>query len=339
VAWGVALAVIGLPLHRWLRRTTGSANLAAALSTLVVALGIGVPVALVAMRLGQEAGTAVDTVREQATDGRWRETAASVPYLGDWVARLDIAEVERRARAAVEELGRRSFGMIEGAIWAALQIVTALFILFYCFRDRHHLVGEVKRLLPLAPTDADRVVDGADGAIHATVYATLLSSAAQAVTGGLLFWALGLPAPVLWAVVMFVLGVLPFVGAFIVWLPAAIVLASADRWGAAAALVAWGLLMAGVVCYWIYAWAAGDRMRLHPVPALLAFMGGLAVFGVSGMVLGPCALAVAVALLDVWRYRMPANPAGPTAPSLASASPGESTPNGDANTAPRYVAG
>jgi predicted PurR-regulated permease PerM len=102
---------------------------------------------------------------------------------------------------------------------------------------------------------------------------------------------------------MFVLGVLPMVGAVLVWAPAAAYLIADDRWGAAAALAAWGVIMAGPVCNYVYAYAAGDRMRMHPVPTLLAYIGGLAVFGVSGMVLGPCVLAVTAALLDVWRQR------------------------------------
>lgn len=308
VAWAVTLAAVGLPVHRRVRRAVGNDNWAAGISTAFVVLVVGVPTALVAIRIGQEASGAVGVVREQANDGRLRETAERVPYVGEWVRRIDSNEVERQARAALQALADRSFGMIEGAAWAFVQILTAVFILFFCFRDRHHLLAEVEKLVPLA--SADRVIGRAEDAIHATIYGTLLTSAIQAVTGSLLFWALGLPAPVLWGAVMFVLGVLPFVGAFLVWVPAAVVLIAGERWGAALALAAWGLVMAGPVCNWVYAAAAGDRMKLHPVPALLAFIGGLAAFGVTGMVLGPCALAVAVALLDVWRARLPAPSAG-----------------------------
>ncbi|MBA4062682.1 MAG: AI-2E family transporter [Isosphaera sp.] len=320
VAWAVALAAMGLPLHRRLRRAVGSENLAAAVSTVAVVLVIAVPTVLVAVRIGHETRGAVRTVQEQAADGRLRETVARLPGVGGLAAELDPGEVERQARAALAELGRRSFGVIEGVTGAALQALTAVFVLFFCFRDRHHLLAAVGRLLPLPPADAERVIDRADGAIHATVYGTVLTSALQATTGGLMFWLLGLPAPVLWGAVMFVLGVLPFVGAFLVWVPAAAFLAADGRWGAAAALTGWGLVMAGVVTNAVYAWVAGDRMKLHPAPALLAFIGGLAVFGVSGMVLGPCTLAVTVALLEVWRHRLPGGaPVATVAPPSAAA--------------------
>jgi predicted PurR-regulated permease PerM len=303
VTWAVALAVIGLPLHRRVTRAVTNPNWAAALSTATVVLVIAVPTALVAVQLAAETARVAEAVQEQARDGRWRETAARVPYLGDAVARLDAGEVEARVREVAGQVAARSAVGVEGVVLGLLQALVAVFVLFFCFRDRHHLLAGVRRLIPLTSAAADRILGRAEDAIHATVYGTLLTAVLQGATGGLLFWALGLPAPVLWGVVMVVLGILPFVGAFLVWVPAAAYLVSVDRWGAAVVLVTWGLLMAGPVCNYVYACAAGDRMRMHPVPTLLAFIGGLAVFGVSGMVLGPCVLAVTVALIDVWRHR------------------------------------
>jgi predicted PurR-regulated permease PerM len=303
VTWAVALAVVGYPLHRRIARSVSSPNWAAALSTTLVVLVIAVPTAWVAIQIANESAHAAQAVREQTADGRWRETVASVPYGADLLARLDADAVESRARDVMNTIAARTSAFVEDAAGGVLQALVAVFVLFYCFRDHHRLLARMRELVPLAPEGTDKVLTRASDAIHATIYGTVLASALQAVTGGLLFWALGLPAPVLWGAVMFVLGVLPFVGAFLVWIPAAIYLATVERYGAALALVAWGLIIAGPVCYSLYAWAAGGRMRMHPVPTLLAFIGGLAVFGISGMILGPCVLAVTAALIDVWRHR------------------------------------
>jgi len=303
VTWAVALAVVGLPMHRYVSRFVKNENWAAGVSTAVVILVIGLPVVLVAAQLTAETVRTAEVVRAQTEDGRWRESAARVPYLGETIAALDTGEVEARVREAAGQLATRSPAVVGGILDGFLQSLVAAFVLFFCFRDRHHLLDAVRGLIPLTPAAADRVVGRAGDAVHATVYGTLLTAVFQGVTGGLLFWALGLPAPVLWGVVMVVLGVLPFVGAFLVWVPAAIYFVTIERYGAAAILVTWGLVMAGPVCNYLYACAAGDRMRIHPVPTLLAFIGGLAVFGVAGMVLGPCVLAVTVALLDMWRHR------------------------------------
>lgn len=303
--WAVALAVVGLPLHRRLARGLGNRNWAAGLSTTAVVLAIGVPVFLVVLQLGSETIRITEKVEEQAADGQWKTQLTRVPYFGERLARLDLDSLEAEAREGIRQLGTRSVGMIGGAVEGLLQALVAVFILFFCFRDRHHLLAAVQRLLPLPAGVSDKIFDRACDAVYATVYGTLLTAAIQGTSGGLLFLWLGLPLPLLWGVVMFVLGVLPFVGAFLVWVPAAIYLAMQDRWGGVAALAAWGLFMAGPMCNYVYACAAGDRMKLHPVPALLAFIGGLAVFGVSGMVLGPCILAATVALLDAWRHRSP----------------------------------
>ncbi len=303
LAWAVALAILGLPLHRRLDKVIPSRNWSAGVSTVVVLVVIGVPTALVTAQLVTETQYAVAKVQEQTADDRWREYARRVPVVGEAVARVDPQQVEGQLRQGATEIFGSSLGMVQTVTGGALQALVAVFVLFFCFRDRHHLIDEVKNLLPLAQPAADRVLTRAEDAVHATVYGTFVAAALQAVTGGIVWWLVGLPAPVFWASIIFVLGILPVVGAVMVWAPAAVYLVSEDRWGAAIALVAWGVIMAGPVCNYVYAHAAGDRLRMHPVPTLLAYIGGLAVFGVSGMVLGPCVLAVTVALLDVWRQR------------------------------------
>lgn len=303
LTWALALAVVALPLHRVVSRVITNRSWAAGLSTTLVVLVIGVPVVLVAARLAAQTTRVAEIIHEESAGGRWREHLARVPYVGGQLSQVDPAEIEARVREVANQIASRSLGMVQGLGGAVLQALVAVFVLYFALRDRHTLLGQVRKFIPLTPEAGDRVIGRAEDAIHATVYGTVLTSVLQGVTGGLLFWALGLPAPVLWGAVMVVVGILPFVGAFLVWVPAAIYLATEDRWGAAVAVVAWGLIMAGPVTNYLYATVAGDRMRMHPVPTLIAFVGGLAVFGVSGMILGPCILAVTVALLAIWRHR------------------------------------
>jgi predicted PurR-regulated permease PerM len=161
----------------------------------------------------------------------------------------------------------------------------------------------LRGLIPLPPGETERLFGRVADSVHATLFGTLVAALAQGVTGGLLFWALGIPAPVLWGTVMFVLGILPLLGAVLVWAPAAALLVANGQYLGAVGLVAWGLLMAGPVGNFIYAKCAGDRMRMHPIAALVAYIGGLAVFGVTGMILGPAVVAITFELIEVWRRR------------------------------------
>ncbi|HET6576489.1 MAG TPA: AI-2E family transporter [Fimbriiglobus sp.] len=308
VAWAVALAIIAHPLNEWICRRVSSRTWSAVASTAVVVLVVVVPVLLVAEQLAEQARVASQQVR-QMTAGSWQQAVARVPWLNDLSARVaahvDVEQAARRAVAALlGDVGR----VVTGSVWWLLQALVMVFILFFAFRDQDHLLTGLRRLLPVTRPEAEHLFTRTADAVHATVYAAVVTGAIQGATGGLLFWALGVPAPLLWGVVMFVLGILPIVGAFLVWAPVAVGLALADRWGAALVIVAWGVLMAGPINNYIYAWLAGGRLRLHPVPALLAFIGGLAVFGITGMVLGPVALAVTLALIDMWRQRAEPKP-------------------------------
>jgi predicted PurR-regulated permease PerM len=316
LAWAMALAAIAFPLHVRLAKVIPGATVAAGLTTTVVVALLLVPVMLVAGQLAREAAGASQQAQEAVQSGKIDEVAEKVPS-GPWAVNWVRQNVDPEAEA--RKLTSRVVGdaalFAQGTAWAVLQILVCVFVLFFALRDHRHLLDSLRAVLPMTRTEAEYLFTRVDDTIHATIYATVMTALLQGVTGGLVFWALGLPAPVLWGTVMFVLGVLPVVGAVLVWAPAAVWLASEGRAGDAAILTAWGLIMAGPVCNYFYAYLAGGRMRLHEVPVLVAYVGGLAVFGVSGMVLGPVALAVTMGLVDVWHRRLHPD----TAPPLQTA--------------------
>jgi predicted PurR-regulated permease PerM len=328
VTWGVALAVIAWPLHAWaLRRITEHRTAAAALTVVVVLVALVVPSVFVAQQLAREAASATDRMREEQAKNTVRGQLAHTPGMGWLVAWADRTGIDIDAEAS--KVTRAYFGdaaaLAQGSLMAVFQAVIAVFILFYMLRDRKELLAGLRRLLPLRRAEADRVFDGAAGSVYANLYAALVTSAINGVVGGLLFWAVGLPSPVTWGVVIFVLSLLPVVGIFLVWVPAAVYLGLVGNWGGAAALVVWGVGTSILVDTILYTRLAGDRMRLHPVPALLAFVGGIMVFGASGLVLGPGILAVTVAVLEVWHYRAAGeevpSPAADPAPAAARPDP------------------
>ncbi|MFO0851698.1 MAG: AI-2E family transporter [Gemmataceae bacterium] len=303
LAWALALAVIAHPLAERLNRHIPYRTGAAGLATLAVVLLLVLPVVFVTVQLGRQATAAGEQVKGM-TEGGWLELLARTPYVGgELAAQARQVNWEQQANDLVRRLVGDAAAAATGTAWATVQFLVMVFVLFFLFRDREHILAQVRGLLPVTRAEADELFTRTADAVHATVYSTVVTGLLQGVTGGLLFWWLGVPAPLLWGVVMTVLAILPVLGAFIVWVPVAVGLAVADRWGAAAAVAGWGLLMAGPVCNWAYAWLAAGRQRLHEVPALLAFVGGLAVFGLSGMVLGPVLLALTVSLIQMWRRR------------------------------------
>ncbi len=304
LTWGVAFAVVFRPVQKWLARLTSRPALAAAVSTSLVALLLVVPVVLVAAQFAAEARELRG--RAEELRGDWRERLGEVPRVGPWLqSQAEGVEPRQLAGQLLERAGGLLAPVAGGLGAFAFQSLVAAFVLFFCLKDGPDLLAQLRDLLPVAPDEAVRLTVRAEDAIQATLKGTILTGVAQGVSGGVVFALLGIPGAVLWGVVMTVLSVLPVLGAFIVWVPAAGYLAAQGSLGSAAILTVWGVVMAGPVCNWIYARAAGDRMKLHPLATLLSFVGGLAVFGVAGMVLGPVAFAVASELPRAWRAGRP----------------------------------
>jgi predicted PurR-regulated permease PerM len=138
---------------------------------------------------------------------------------------------------------------------------------------------------------------------------TLAVSAAQGLLGGLMFWWLGLSAPLLWGVMMALLAVVPVLGAWVVWIPAALFLALEGSWGKTLILAVWGGAVVGTIDNLLRPILVGKRLKVHTVLAFISLVGGLIVFGASGLILGPVVLTITTVLLEIWRSRTAAEAA------------------------------
>jgi predicted PurR-regulated permease PerM len=156
-------------------------------------------------------------------------------------------------------------------------------------------------MLPLERSQSEEIFTRTRDVIDASLYGVLVIAMIQGALGGLAFWVLGLPSAIVWAVVMIFLSMIPMAGAFIVWVPAAIYLAATGHWVKALILVAWGVLVIGTIDNFLRPKLVGEKTRLHELFIFFSVLGGLKVFGVLGIVLGPVVLAITLALLDVFR--------------------------------------
>jgi predicted PurR-regulated permease PerM len=145
--------------------------------------------------------------------------------------------------------------------------------------------------------------------IRVSLGGKLVVAAIQGTLGGLMFAWLGLPAPIFWGVVMAILSVFPVIGAFIVWVPAAITYALQGDWRHAVMLTAWGVLIIHPVDNLLGPVLVGTTLRMHTLLTFFSVIGGLAAFGVSGVVLGPVTVAIVAGLVDLFDRSRSAVPA------------------------------
>lgn len=311
LAWALALAVIAYPMQTFIDRKLKRPSLAAGTSVVIAAAAVLGPAVFVGERIVAEATSALAFLSDRTKVEEFLSQLAGDPRAGAllrWVERnVDGVQIQE----AAQRLLGRAGAVMKDSLGAAVQLFIALFLLFFLLRDRSAILRSLRALSPLPEADTARIFQRVADTIHATVFGTVVVAMVQGSLGGLMFWFLGLPAPVLWGFVMGILAIVPVLGAFVVWVPAALYLAISGDWVKAASLTVWGAFVVGTIDNLLYPALVGQRMRLHTAVVFVAMLGGLGVFGASGVVLGPVIVAVTLAVIEIWRCRLAQGEAGP----------------------------
>ena len=298
--WALALAVMFSPLHRWIEKRVNYPNVAATICILLAALIVVAPAILIADRIIGEATKGALTIKTIVDSGEWRNTLEVHPSLapiGKWIEhQFDLPEI---VNSATSWLTVSAAAFVQGSAMQIIGIVLTFYLFFYFLRDRNVILDSLRALSPFSESDMVRVFEGVNNTVHATIYGTLAVAVVQGTLGGLMFWWLGLPAPLLWGVVMAVLAVVPVLGAFIIWIPAAIFLVLQGSEGKALILTIWGAIVVGGIDNLLYPMLVGSRLKIHTVLAFISIVGGLIVFGSSGLILGPVIFTVTRLLLEI----------------------------------------
>jgi predicted PurR-regulated permease PerM len=299
LTWALVLAIVAQPLQRRLRRHVRHAGTRAAIVMALLLMAIAMPAIGLAPVLSSEAMRAWEELRSESVRARLDEfvrSHAAVAPVVNWLREYMPAGQDIATRLT-SHVGK----LVGGSVWIGLQWLVAFLAAFYLLRDARLMQHWLHRSLPLAPSHLMRLQRRTMEVVEASVVGTLAVGVVQGTLGGLIFWALGLPAPLLWGMVMAMLSVLPVLGAALVWMPVAMFLALEGNWQHTLILVAWGAIVVGLIDNLLYPMLVGRKLRLHTLPVFVAVLGGLVVLGVTGLVLGPLALAMAVELLTLWR--------------------------------------
>ena len=304
LAWALALAVTALPMHRRVQKLVRIPNIAAAISVCIVAVVLLTPAVFLGWQIGKQASEGLVTVQQYVESGQWRQTLRNYPVLRSTLRFVNSEQSpEQATREIVPEVQRQAGAQLKTLPWVVIQVALALFTLFFLLRDRHKILETARSMLPMTEDEATYFFHRIAGITQATIYGTVVVALIQGGLGGFIFMMVGIPHPLLWAVVMAGLAMIPTAGAFIIWIPAAIMLAIQGHWAKATIVASWGAVVVASVDNILFPTLVGKEMRLHTLPVFLAIIGGLALFGAAGLVLGPVILAATIALVDIIKRR------------------------------------
>ena len=311
----VILYVSTAMVHRRLARTVGARAAAS-----IVIVGVSLLLLLPGVWL---ASTAVEQAAALLDD------AARGDYVGR-LSRLRIGPIEvapdlvSLSTSLFSWFSGRALTLFGSATRATLNLIIALFGLYYLLLEQRDLWGWFCRLLHLESTVAERLRTRFREVTEAMLIGTLLTAVLQGVLVGGAFTLLGLRGGVLWGLVTACVSVLPVFGAALVWLPGVAALALDERYGAAMILAVIGGVIASnidnVVRLGVYRRVSG----IHPMITLVGGFAGVGIFGILGVLLGPLALSYFFELLHIYESTVPAAPVVAAAPVIDARPVGES---------------
>jgi predicted PurR-regulated permease PerM len=311
VFWGAVLAIVFAPLNRRVcRRLNGRENLAAVLTLTVILVLVVLPLAVVTSVLVQEGTSIYRRIQSGDLDfARYFEQI--VAALPAWAASLlerlglnDISDLQRRLTASASQGGQaivtRAFDIGQNTLDFVVSFFITLYLAFFLLRDGSGLARRIWSAIPLdADSKRDLSVKFAT-VIRATVKGNILVAAAQGALGGIALWYLGVHGAVVWAVLMAFLSLLPAIGAAIVWLPVAIYFLVTGQVWQGIALIAWGTIVIGLVDNVLRPLLVGKDTKMPDYLVLISTLGGMALFGLNGFVIGPVIAAMFLAAWDIF---------------------------------------
>jgi len=312
IVLAIVLAVVTQRPYDWLAAKIKNRSLCAAIALILIVLAVIIPMFFLAQKLGQQALNTVNAFRNGAHQEKITSYIASHPALASRIEDFtNSIDINNAARSTAAYLGGNLAGLLGNSVRILTQLVVMLFLLFFLLRDRALALASLRSLLPLREGESTELLDRVGNTILATALGRLTIAAVQGVLAGLAFWVLGVPGVILWAFTLTACAMIPGFGSFLVWGPVAIYLGLTGHWGKAALLGLWGAVIVSTIDNILYPILVGSHMRAHTATILLSILGGIAVFGPIGIVLGPVLFTLATTLLDIWHTRTSRQPSPP----------------------------
>jgi len=308
VFWAVILGILFAPVQRRLQIRFGWPRNLTSLCTLSLCLVIAIlPVIIVSILLVQEGATVYKNIESGELDiaaylAQFKHSLP--PYFQHLLDRFGIGELdslrEKIVKAAMQGsqvLATQAFSFGQGTFEFVVSFFIMLYLLFFFLRDGPELARKMRTAVPLEENHKRRLQLKFNRVVRATVKGNVLVAVTQGALGGAIFWFLDIPSALLWAVLMAFLSLLPAVGAGIVWAPVAVYFLLSGMIWQGVVLGVFGVFVIGLVDNVLRPILVGKDTKMPDYMILISTLGGLAVFGLNGFVIGPL---IAALFLSSW---------------------------------------
>lgn len=325
--WAALLAHWAFPLHRRLSRAVGGReSLSAGCLTFGVLAVVVVPVVLMSAVLVREAGAAEAAIREWVASGGLQqlpERLATVPFAGDWLRSLvsgdggQASRMENSVMAGAKWLSQFIVSQMGDLLKNVVVLISNFFImllvLFFLFKDGERWMASLYELIPMEESHKERILSRLDQTVRAVVKGMLVTALVQGILAGLAYLVLGVPFPMVLTALTIVLAPIPFGGTALVWGPVTVYLAGVGSMGKALAMLGWGAGVVSTVDQFLRPWLIGKDVEIPVLLLVLSVLGGLALYGLLGIFVGPILVSLFMTAVQIYREEYHQSPSAPPA--------------------------
>lgn len=299
--WSCVLAVLFSPINRWLlERFPNSPNLTALATLLLSMLVVVIPVIMITSSVINHAMELIQSMenKEGGFDPYIDKLTDALPVITQQLEawNLDIeslrGEAQKLASSMANVVTKRSLSIGQNTVAFFLSTAMMLYVAFFMLRDGKQMIESFKTTFPLDDEHETQLFNKFSEVIRATVKGNVVIGMVQGTLGGLAFWVIGIDAALLWGVMMAIAALIPAVGAALIWAPVAIYLCVIGDLVSGIGLALFGALVIGLMDNILRPILVGRDTKLPDYIVLLSTLGGLALFGIHGFVVGPLIAAL-----------------------------------------------
>jgi predicted PurR-regulated permease PerM len=304
LALAIVLASLGKPLYDRINKRLERNGVSAFLVVLIVTGAVLVPATMLFFLLVEEVtmiAQAAVHIGSGSLMGQLTALGARIHQFFPVIAPVDIGPF---IQTSVENVASYVVTILTSAASAILELFVAIFALYYFLKDGDKFVKTFIQLSPLTDDEDVQIVHKLTAITRSLIRGTFVIAILQGVLMGVGCLLFGIPNPVLWGSVAAIASLIPSVGTGIVTIPAVAYLIGIGDVGNGVGLAIWGFLFVGLVDNILRPHLIGNSVHIHPLFVLLSVLGGIAVFGVAGLLLGPLIFGLLVALSEIYRVKI-----------------------------------
>ena len=316
IFWAAILAFTFYPLYeRWRRRLKPRETLAAITMTVVIYLLVVPPVVLLGLKITQQAVELYQSASNYIRTGQLEkliEEIRSLSFIQKIEARVFQWDPLKESMTSWILTTTRSIGNYAAAqaakltrnlLIVSLNLFLMSFLLFIFLKDGEKIYRFIYRIAPLEEPNKKSIFKQINETFAAVIRGQLLTSMVQAIVAGIIFWALRLPLPILFASLTFLTSLIPVAGASAVWLPLVIRLVMLHHYGKAVILFLFGAFVISVIDNVMKPALIGERTKLPYFLLFFGILGGIKLYGLMGIFIAPVVLSLFFALIKIYQEK------------------------------------